>query len=111
VTKGCALKADTIQRWSRLVWEFQVKSGREEEFELFYNGEGLWAMLFRHSPDYFGTTLIQDLANPGRYLTVDKWETGDSFPSFKKTFEFEYNAMDRKCEELTEGERLVGVFK
>jgi len=95
----------------KIVWEFQVRPGREEEFELFYNGEGLWAMLFRRSPDYFGTKLMRDLNTPGRYLTVDKWESNWAFTEFKKTAEFEYNAIDRKCEELTEKETLVGVFE
>jgi len=95
----------------KIVWEFQVRPGREEEFELFYNGEGLWAMLFRKSPDYFGTKLMRDLDTPGRYVTVDKWETAYDFERFKKTAEFEYNAIDGKCEELTESERLVGVFQ
>ncbi len=95
----------------KIVWEFQARPGREEEFELFYNGEGLWAMLFRKSPDYFGTKLMRDLNTPGRYLTVDKWETAQSFSEFKKTVEFEYNAIDRKCEELTESEKLLGVFE
>ncbi len=95
----------------KIVWEFLVRPGREEEFELFYNGEGLWAILFRKSPDYFGTKLMRDMNTPRRYLTVDKWETAESFPVFKKTVEFEYTAIDRKCEELTENERLVGVFE
>jgi heme-degrading monooxygenase HmoA len=95
----------------KIVWEFQVRSGREEEFELFYNGEGLWAMLFRRSPDYFGTKLMRDLNTPGRYVTVDKWDSSQAFPEFKKSVEFEYDAIDRKCEELTENERLVGIFE
>lgn len=95
----------------KIVWEFQVKPGREEEFELFYNGEGLWAMLFRKSPDYFGTKLMRDVNTSGRYITVDKWETPDAFAEFKKTMEFEYNAIDGKCEELTDSERLAGVFE
>jgi heme-degrading monooxygenase HmoA len=95
----------------RIVWEFHVKPGREEEFELFYNGEGLWALLFRKSPDYFGTKLMRDLNTPGRYITVDKWDADYAFAEFKKTVEFEYNAIDRKCEELTESERLLGVFE
>ena len=95
----------------KIVWEFQVKAGREEEFELFYNGEGLWAMLFRKSADYFGTKLMRDVNTPGRYVTVDKWESDWAFTEFKRTVEFEYDAIDRKCEELTESEKLVGVFE
>jgi hypothetical protein len=95
----------------RIVWEFRVRQGREEEFELFYNGEGLWAMLFRRSPAYFGTKLLRDIGAPGRYITVDKWENSFDFDLFKQEFQLEYNAIDAKCEELTQEEKLVGVFE
>lgn len=94
-----------------IVWEFRVRPGREEEFELFYDGEGLWAMLFKHSPGYFGTKLLRDTDGTGRYFTIDQWQAKSEFDFFKKQFQFEYNAIDKKCEELTESEKLVGVFE
>ncbi len=94
-----------------IVWEFYVRERREQEFELLYNGEGLWAMLFRSSPGYHGTKLLRDTDGTRRYLTVDRWHTYAEFEQFKRMFQSEYKAIDEKCEELTESERLMGVFE
>jgi len=93
-----------------IVWEFRVREGREQEFEVLYNGEGLWAILFRSSPAYHGTKLLRDTDGTRRYMTIDRWHTMLDFQQFKSMFGNEYKAIDDKCEELTESERLVGVF-
>lgn len=95
----------------QIVWEFYVQEGREEEFEFLYNGEGLWASLFRNSPAYHGTTLLRDTDGTRRYLTIDRWHRHEDFQQFKQTFDTEYHAIDEKCEELTEKERLIGIFE
>lgn len=94
-----------------IVWEFLVREGREQDFEILYNGEGLWAELFRSSPAYHGTKLLRDTDGTRRYLTIDRWHTHQDFLIFKETFKPEYMAIDEKCEEFTEGERLVGIFE
>jgi heme-degrading monooxygenase HmoA len=94
-----------------IVWEFRVQEGREQEFELLYNSEGLWAILFRSSPAYHGTKLLRDTDGTRRYLTIDRWHTMLDFQQFKQMFQSEYKAIDEKCEEFTESERLVGIFE
>jgi heme-degrading monooxygenase HmoA len=93
-----------------IVWEFRVREGREQEFELLYNSEGLWAQLFRSSPGYHGTKLLRDTDGTRRYMTIDRWHTMLDFQQFKNMFQSEYKAIDEKCEEFTETERLVGIF-
>ncbi len=95
----------------QIVWEFYVKEGREQEFEVLYNSEGLWAVLFRSSPAYHGTKLLRDTDGTRRYLTIDRWHTHEDFQFFKRNFKVEYDAIDKKCEELTESEKLIGVFE
>jgi heme-degrading monooxygenase HmoA len=94
-----------------IVWEFRVRQGREQEFELLYNSEGLWAILFRSSPAYHGTKLLRDTDGTRRYQTIDRWHTMLDFQQFKNMFQSEYKAIDEKCEEFTESERLVGIFE
>jgi hypothetical protein len=31
--------------------------------------------------------------------------------TLQETFQFEYQAIDEKCEEFTESERLIGIFE
>ena len=94
-----------------IVWEFRVRPERRSAFEEHYSGEGAWARLFRRSPDYHGTTLLRDVADADRYLTVDLWTTLEAFAGFKRDAAQDYEALDVACAELTESERRVGVFE
>lgn len=93
-----------------IVWEFQVKAGREAEFEWRYGPEGDWAQLFRRSPAYRGTDLLRDTADANRYLTLDRWESAAAFEGFKQMNAEQYAAIDREGEALTESERCLGRF-
>ena len=55
--------------------------------------------------------LLRDTDGTRRYQTIDRWHTMLDFQQFKNMFQSEYKAIDEKCEELTESERLVGIFE
>jgi heme-degrading monooxygenase HmoA len=94
-----------------IVWEFQVKPDKIEEFERNYASYGTWAELFRRSPKYGGTVLTQDQADGTRYLLTDLWESTDAFAEFKRVHDAEYQALDKRCEELTIRETKLGTFE
>jgi heme-degrading monooxygenase HmoA len=92
-----------------IVWEFIVRAGREREFEEVYGPTGAWATLFSKSPEHLGVDLLRDVANPRRYLTIDRWKTSEAFGAFRKAHAAECEALDARCEGLTEAERKIGV--
>jgi heme-degrading monooxygenase HmoA len=92
------------------VWEFQARPESEAKFEQYYAAEGEWVKLFRRAPGYVETRLLKDRAMPGRYLTIDRWESEESFQAFRAQFAREYEELDRHCEALTQRERAIGVF-
>src|SRR5262245_52732503 len=91
-----------------IVWEFEVRSGREAEFEAAYGPEGDWARLFRQGAGYRGTELLR--ASERRYVTVDRWAARDDFERFRDAHREEYDAIDRRCEDLTVSESPLGRF-
>lgn len=93
-----------------IVWEYQVKSGHEEEFEDAYGPNGLWVQLFRKSDGYHSTELLHDSKNRNRYLTIDRWDSEKSYQSFLRDYKAEYDGIDKQCNELTESEARVGTF-
>jgi 8-oxo-dGTP diphosphatase len=93
-----------------IVWEFRVRPGREVEFEAAYGPEGDWARLFRRDPAYLGTDLLRDGADRRRYLTIDHWTSGAANDAFRERWRSEYEALDRRCEALTEHEEPLGRF-
>jgi heme-degrading monooxygenase HmoA len=94
-----------------VLWEFQVKPEAQRRFETIYGREGDWSLLFRQSPHYLGTQLFQDVERPGRYLTLDRWRSGEALHRFKTDHKADYDAFDKQCESLTRHESLIGEFE
>ncbi len=92
------------------MWRFRAKPDRVEQFRRNYGRDGEWAGLFSRSPEYQGTTLLHDTADPLLFMVVDRWANGDSFARFHQEFRQEYEALDQKCLDLTEEENLIGNF-
>ncbi len=93
-----------------IVWEFRAQPGREDEFERVYGPEGDWANFFRRGEGYLGTELIRDVETPGRYVTIDRWASAAAYEDFRSRNSSEYEAIDRRCESLTEHEARLGSF-
>ena len=93
-----------------VVWEFWVRAGEEARFEEIYGSQGAWARLFVADPEYAGTRLVRDVREPLRYLTLDFWDSREAHERFRERHAAEYQAIDAKCESLTEGENEVGCF-
>ena len=57
-----------------LVWQFEVKPGKQGEFEAFYGADGAWTTLSRKSRSYLGSSFLRDLAETRRYLVAEYLE-------------------------------------
>ncbi|HSI58280.1 MAG TPA: DUF4440 domain-containing protein [Ideonella sp.] len=93
-----------------VIWEFEVPPDAQAEFQRHYGPQGSWAQLFRQDPAYLETLLLQDLARPGRYLTLDRWQSATAYRSFRERFAAPYRALDQACERLTRREADLGAF-
>jgi heme-degrading monooxygenase HmoA len=92
------------------LWEYRVRATRVAEFEIAYGAEGDWVRLFRRADGYLGTELLRDLGDPLRFVTVDRWTAALAYEAFHARFAAEFEAIDRRCAELTDDERLIGRF-
>src|SRR3954469_20017045 len=81
-----------------ILWEFRVAPEQRPEFERVYGPAGDWAKLFAKSPEFHGTTLLRDPKVAGRYVTLDVWESAESFEGFKEAFAADYKKVDAECE-------------
>ena len=95
----------------RILWRFRVRSGMEAEFQDRYSASGAWARLFAKSDGYQGSTLMQDTADPSRFVVIDLWRDAASFDAFKQAHGAEYAALDKECEALSESEVHLGTFQ
>jgi heme-degrading monooxygenase HmoA len=94
-----------------IVWEFRPRPGKEREFEIAYGPGGGWATLFAQSDGFLGTELFRDPLDASRYLTLDRWVSREAFETFRRLHSQEYEALDRRFEELMSHEGALGSFE
>ena len=92
-----------------VIWQFEVATGAEADFEKHYGPDGTWVQLFRRDPSFRGTLLLRD--RPNRYLTVDRWDDYESYEAFRAKYAKEYQRIDQEMEQLTTNEQRIGIFE
>jgi heme-degrading monooxygenase HmoA len=102
-------KQITLQNMHLIIWEYRVKKEYDAEFVEAYGPDGLWAELFRQGEGYLETRFFRDTADLQRYLTIDYWRSAAAHDAFKKQWAAEYNALDQRCDRLTESETWLGT--
>ncbi len=56
-----------------IMWQFDVKNGREAEFEQLYGIEGEWTAMNRRTRSYLGTSFLRDQNRTARYMVIEYW--------------------------------------
>ena len=92
-------------------WKFRPPQGREEEFALAYDADGVWAALFRKARGYLGTSLYRPDEPGGWWLTIDRWDSAADFEAFERDSGEEYCALDIELESVAGEEEFVGAFE
>ena len=88
-----------------ILWRFQVRPGREAEFEAAYGDEGVWARFFRSGEGFVGTELMR--GTDGTYLTIDRWVSRSAQQAFRDANARRYAELDAAGLALTIEEALV----
>jgi hypothetical protein len=92
------------------IWWYEVREGRELEFETLYGPDGGWAHLFRKSVQYLGTDLLRDRDKERGYVTIDRWESESAYRGFVVEHRDEFAELDRQGEQFTTKETPLGEF-
>ncbi|HKS76106.1 MAG TPA: antibiotic biosynthesis monooxygenase [Terriglobales bacterium] len=93
-----------------VIWEFRVLHGKEDQFEQAYGPQGVWADFFRTGEGYLRTELVCDANLPGRYITLDFWNSQKLYEEFRAQNAARYDSIDAECEVMTGSEIEIGRF-
>jgi hypothetical protein len=93
-----------------LVWQFEVKDGRNEEFEAFYGADGPWTSLSRRSRSYLGSSFLRDLASSTRYIVIEYWSEMVVYERHHADFQDEIDVLERQRAALVENAQPLGLF-
>lgn len=94
-----------------IVWEIIVQEENRSQFELVYGPGGAWGKLFGKSPGYRGTTVLNDIHNPQRYLIMDIWDTEAQQEQAMGECADEYARLNDDFEKWAESRIEMGVFR
>jgi hypothetical protein len=94
----------------RIIWQFRAKPSKLNEFRRAYSWKGPWAKLFGRSPEYQGTIMLEEVSDPLVFVVIDRWASQDSFTRFREQFGPDYRHLDEQCNDLTDEEKLIGIF-
>lgn len=93
-----------------IVWQFEVRAGREKAFEQFYGADGEWTAVNRHSRSYLGSSFLRDQARSSRYVVVEYWSEMIVYEEHKAYQSGQIAKLEMQRNELVVSTEPLGVF-
>jgi quinol monooxygenase YgiN len=93
-----------------VVWQFQVKPGKQQEFEQFYGADGEWSRLARRSRSFLGSSFLRDQATDTNYLLVEYWSEMVVYERHQKSFVSDIRTIEDRRDILCDAIVPLGIF-
>ena len=93
-----------------VVWQFDVKKGREMAFEQLYGNDGEWAVLNRLTRSYLGSSFLKDQSRGSRYILIEYWSEMLVYEQHRSYRSDAISSLEAKRTELVETTEPLGVF-
>ena len=93
-----------------IMWQFDVKHGREVEFEQFYGADGEWTALNRHTRSYLGTSFLRDQNRSSRYIVIEYWSEMIVYEQHRSSGSDAFASLEVRRSTLVDSVEPLGVF-
>jgi quinol monooxygenase YgiN len=93
-----------------IVWQFEVRSGHNADFEAFYGVNGAWTLMNRRSRSYLGSSFLRDQTVPARYLMVEYWSEMLIYERHLISHRHKIDELEARRSALVESMEPLGVF-
>ncbi len=93
-----------------IMWQFDVKRGRETEFEHLYGVDGEWTLMNRHTRSYLGTSFLRDQSQSTRYMVIEYWSEMLVHEQHKSFRSEAIASFEERRAALVESVEPLGVF-
>jgi heme-degrading monooxygenase HmoA len=93
-----------------VVWQFQVKPGKQKEFEQFYGADGEWSTLARRSRSFLGSSFLRDQAHDTSYLLVEYWSEMVVYERYRHNFDKDLRTIEDRRNVLCETISPLGIY-
>ena len=93
-----------------IMWQFDVKDGRETEFEQLYGADGDWTTMNRHTRSYLGTSFLRDQNRSGRYLVIEYWSEMIVYEQHRVSRSAKIDSLKERSATLVDSVEPLGIF-
>jgi quinol monooxygenase YgiN len=93
-----------------IVWQFEVRPGKNAEFEELYGANGGWTSMNRRSRSYLGSSFMRDQAVSSRYLLIEYWSEMLVYERHQASRRDEMAALDERRGALVASVEPMGIF-
>jgi quinol monooxygenase YgiN len=93
-----------------VMWQFDVKKGRDEEFEKLYGADGDWALLNRKTRSYLGSSFLRDQNRPSRYLVIEYWSEMLIYEQHRASRSVLLDAVETRRAALVDAMEPLGIY-
>lgn len=93
-----------------IIWQLDVKNGRETEFEQLYGVDGEWTTINRHSRSYLGSSFLRDQNRSSRYIVIEYWSEMVVYEKHRKYRSVAIASLEARRTALVESVEPLGIF-
>ena len=93
-----------------VMWQFDVKGGREAEFEELYGVDGEWTAMNRQTRSYLGTSFLHDQNRSSRYIVIEYWSEMLVYEQHREYRSDAVAVLEERRTALVQSVEPLGVF-
>lgn len=93
-----------------IMWQFDVRHGRETEFEQLYGADGDWTKLNRHTRSYLGSSFLRDQNRSRRYIVIEYWSEMLVYEQHRAYRSDAISSLEKRRTTLVESVEPLGIF-
>ena len=93
-----------------VVWQFQIKAGKQQEFQRFFGADGEWSQLARRSRSFLGSSFLRDQASDTSYMLIEYWSEMVVYERHRQSFGIDIRTLEERRQAYCDAITPVGVF-
>ena len=93
-----------------IMWQFDVKPGREKEFEQLYGVDGDWTQINRQTRSYLGSSFLRDQSSASRYIVIEYWSEMLVYEQHRVYRSDAVGSLEQRSAGLVDATEPLGIF-
>jgi hypothetical protein len=94
-----------------VVFQFDVKAGREADFERLHGADGEWTAMSRQSRSFIGSSFLREFASSPRYVLVEYWSEMVVYERHLKDLSAGIEVLEEKRADMVQSTHSLGIYQ